>query len=125
MQLSQSQNTMQQLQAQFSQEQQRLTQEIEELEEEHQQRHKSMKEAHILAFQSMEETKEQEQKVCSMGIGNITHFQMKGHKKRNMNIILIKYLIFILNIQETLTYFCLQNQTRNLSQNQTSLLSSI
>ncbi|XP_058028956.1 protein FAM184A isoform X3 [Ahaetulla prasina] len=62
MQLSQSQNTMQQLQAQFSQEQQRLTQEIEELEEEHQQRHKSMKEAHILAFQSMEETKEQEQK---------------------------------------------------------------
>ncbi|XP_026522044.1 protein FAM184A [Notechis scutatus] len=62
MQLSQSQNTMQQLHAQFSQERQRLTQEIEELEEEHQQRHKSMKEAHILAFQSMEETKEQEQK---------------------------------------------------------------
>ncbi|KAK9411539.1 hypothetical protein NXF25_002714 [Crotalus adamanteus] len=62
MQLSQSQNTMQQLQAQFSQERQRLTQEIEELEEEHQQRHKSMKEAHFLAFQSMEETKEQEQK---------------------------------------------------------------
>lgn len=84
MQLSQSQNTMQQLQAQFSQERQRLTQEIEELEEEHQQRHKSMKEAHILAFQSMEETKEQEQKVCSMGVGNITHLKMKGHKKKKL-----------------------------------------
>nr|XP_034965070.1 protein FAM184A isoform X1 [Zootoca vivipara] len=62
MQLSQSQTSMQQLQAQFSQERQRLAQEIEELEEEHQQRHKSLKEAHILAFQNMEETKEEEQK---------------------------------------------------------------
>ncbi|XP_044281670.1 protein FAM184A isoform X2 [Varanus komodoensis] len=62
MQLSQSQTSMQQLQAQFNQERQRLAQEIVELEEEHQQRHKSMKEAHILAFQNMEETKEQEQK---------------------------------------------------------------
>ncbi|XP_066469947.1 protein FAM184A isoform X2 [Tiliqua scincoides] len=62
MQLSQSQTSMQHLQAQFSQERQRLAQELEELEEEHQQRHNSMKEAHILAFQNMEETKEQEQK---------------------------------------------------------------
>ncbi|XP_032999586.1 protein FAM184A isoform X3 [Lacerta agilis] len=62
MQLSQSQTSMQQLQAQFSQERQRLAQEIEELQEEHQQRHKSLKEAHILAFQNMEETKEEEQK---------------------------------------------------------------
>ncbi|XP_042318061.1 protein FAM184A isoform X1 [Sceloporus undulatus] len=62
MQLSQSQTSMQQLQAQFSQERQRLAQEIEELEEEHQQRHKSMKEAHILAFQNLEETKQQKQK---------------------------------------------------------------
>ncbi|NXQ25293.1 F184A protein, partial [Alaudala cheleensis] len=65
MQLSQSQSSLQQLQAQFSQERQRLTQEIQELEEEHQQRHKSLQEAHILAFQNMEETKEQEQKACS------------------------------------------------------------
>lgn len=64
MQLSQSQSSLQQLQAQFSQERQRLTQEIQELEEEHQQRHKSLQEAHILAFQNMEETKEQEQKAC-------------------------------------------------------------
>uniref|UniRef100_A0A8B9FIF5 Protein FAM184A/B N-terminal domain-containing protein n=1 Tax=Amazona collaria TaxID=241587 RepID=A0A8B9FIF5_9PSIT len=63
MQLSQSQSSLQQLQAQFSQERQRLTQEIQELEEEHQQRHKSLQEAHILAFQNMEETKEQEQKA--------------------------------------------------------------
>ncbi|KAM9154417.1 protein FAM184A isoform 2-T2 [Pangshura tecta] len=62
MQLSQSQSSLQQLQAQFSQERQRLTQELEELEEEHQQRHESLKEAHILAFQNMEQTKEQEQK---------------------------------------------------------------
>ncbi|XP_068263647.1 protein FAM184A isoform X1 [Nyctibius grandis] len=62
LQLSQSQSSLQQLQAQFSQERQRLTQEIQELEEEHQQRHKSLQEAHILAFQNMEETKEQEQK---------------------------------------------------------------
>ncbi|KAM6323408.1 protein FAM184A isoform 1-T1 [Aegotheles albertisi] len=62
MQLSQSQSSLQQLQSQFSQERQRLTQEIQELEEEHQQRHKSLQEAHILAFQNMEETKEQEQK---------------------------------------------------------------
>lgn len=67
MQLSQSQSSLQQLQAQFSQERQRLTQEIQELEEEHQQRHKSLQEAHILAFQNMEETKEQEQKACSYG----------------------------------------------------------
>ncbi|NXW89804.1 F184A protein, partial [Alopecoenas beccarii] len=65
MQLSQSQSSLQQLQAQFSQERQRLTQEIQELEEEHQQRHKSLQEAHILAFQNMEETKEQEQKACT------------------------------------------------------------
>ncbi|KAM7171939.1 protein FAM184A [Macrochelys suwanniensis] len=62
MQLSQSQSSLQQLQAQFSQERQRLTQELEELEEEHQQRHESLQEAHILAFQNMEQTKEQEQK---------------------------------------------------------------
>ncbi|CAM4644706.1 protein FAM184A [Lepidochelys kempii] len=62
MQLSQSQSSLQQLQTQFSQERQRLTQEMEELEEEHQQRHESLKEAHILAFQNMEQTKEQEQK---------------------------------------------------------------
>nr|XP_048700643.1 protein FAM184A isoform X5 [Caretta caretta] len=62
MQLSQSQSSLQQLQTQFSQERQRLTQELEELEEEHQQRHESLKEAHILAFQNMEQTKEQEQK---------------------------------------------------------------
>ncbi|NWQ73729.1 F184A protein, partial [Columbina picui] len=67
MQLSQSQSSLQQLQAQFSQERQRLTQEIQELEEEHQQRHKSLQEAHILAFQNMEETKEQEQKACTYG----------------------------------------------------------
>lgn len=67
MQLSQSQSSLQQLQAQFSQERQRLTQEIQELEEEHQQRHKSLQEAHILAFQNMEETKEQEQKARSYG----------------------------------------------------------
>ncbi|XP_051853597.1 protein FAM184A isoform X7 [Antechinus flavipes] len=63
MQLSQSQTSLQQLQAQFTQERQRLTQELEELEEQHQQRHKSLKEAHVLAFQNMEETKEQEQKA--------------------------------------------------------------
>uniref|UniRef100_A0A8C3BHW1 Family with sequence similarity 184 member A n=1 Tax=Cairina moschata TaxID=8855 RepID=A0A8C3BHW1_CAIMO len=63
MQLSQSQSSLQQLQAQFSQERQRMTQEMQELEEEHQQRHKSLQEAHILAFQNMEETKEQEQKA--------------------------------------------------------------
>ncbi|XP_008118492.1 protein FAM184A isoform X6 [Anolis carolinensis] len=62
MQLSQSQTSMQQLQAQFSQERQRLAHEIEELEVEHQHRHTSMKEAHMLAFQNLEETKEQEQK---------------------------------------------------------------
>ncbi|XP_077157017.1 protein FAM184A isoform X2 [Paroedura picta] len=62
MQLSQSQTSMQQLQAQFSQERQRLAQEIEELEEEHEHRNKSLKEAHMLAFQAMEDTKEQEQK---------------------------------------------------------------
>ncbi|XP_067402763.1 protein FAM184A isoform X5 [Emydura macquarii macquarii] len=62
LQLSQSETSLQQLQTQFSQERQRLTQELEELEEEHQQRHKALKEAHILAFQNMEQTKEQEQK---------------------------------------------------------------
>ncbi|PIO36031.1 hypothetical protein AB205_0009500 [Aquarana catesbeiana] len=62
MQLCQSQNALQQLQSQFSQERQRLTRELQELEEEHQQRQKSLQEAHMLAFQSMEEAKDQEQK---------------------------------------------------------------
>ncbi|XP_038622678.1 protein FAM184A isoform X3 [Tachyglossus aculeatus] len=71
MQLSQSQSSLQQLQTQFTQERQRLTQELEELEEQHQQRHKSLKEAHVLAFQNMEETKEQEQKALE------NHLQQK------------------------------------------------
>lgn len=66
LQLSQSQTSLQQLQAQFTQERQRLTQELEELEEQHQQRHKSLKEAHVLAFQTMEEEKEKEQRVRLM-----------------------------------------------------------
>lgn len=79
MQLSQSQTSMQQLQAQFSQERQRLAQEIEELQEEHQLRHRSMKEAHIVAFQNMEETKEEEQKARSFG--PLRHFHMMNHKQ--------------------------------------------
>ncbi|XP_035880527.1 protein FAM184A isoform X8 [Phyllostomus discolor] len=71
MQLSQSQTSLQQLQAQFTQERQRLTQELEELEEQHQQRHKSLKEAHVLAFQSMEEEKEKEQRALE------NHLQQK------------------------------------------------
>ncbi|XP_045150235.1 protein FAM184A [Echinops telfairi] len=63
MQLCQSQTSLQQLQAQFTQERQRLTQELEDLEEQHQQRHKSLKEAHVLAFQTMEEEKEKEQRA--------------------------------------------------------------
>ncbi|XP_075410063.1 protein FAM184A isoform X2 [Tenrec ecaudatus] len=63
MQLCQSQTSLQQLQAQFTQERQRLAQELEELEEQHQQRHKSLKEAHVLAFQTMEEEKEKEQRA--------------------------------------------------------------
>nr|XP_033794383.1 protein FAM184A isoform X6 [Geotrypetes seraphini] len=62
MQLCQSQTSLQQLQSQFSQERQRLAQELHELEEEHQKRQKSLQEAHLIAFQTMEETKEQEQK---------------------------------------------------------------
>ncbi|XP_061062939.1 protein FAM184A isoform X4 [Eubalaena glacialis] len=71
MQLSQSQTSLQQLQAQFTQERQRLTQELEELEEQHQQRHKSLQEAHVLAFQTMEEEKEKEQRALE------NHLQQK------------------------------------------------
>ncbi|KAM4865913.1 protein FAM184A isoform 2-T2 [Thomomys bottae] len=71
MQLSQSQTSLQQLQAQFTQERQRLTQELEDLEEQHQQRQKSLKEAHILAFQTMEEEKEKEQRALE------NHLQQK------------------------------------------------
>ncbi|XP_033619095.1 protein FAM184A isoform X3 [Fukomys damarensis] len=71
MQLSQSQTSLQQLQAQFTQERQRLTQELEELEEQHQQRHKSLKEAHVLAFQTMEEEKEKQQRALE------NHLQQK------------------------------------------------
>ncbi|XP_006778488.1 PREDICTED: protein FAM184A isoform X7 [Myotis davidii] len=71
LQLSQSQTSLQQLQAQFTQERQRLTQELEELEEQHQQRHKSLKEAHVLAFQTMEEEKEKEQRALE------SHLQQK------------------------------------------------
>ncbi|XP_031202401.1 protein FAM184A isoform X2 [Mastomys coucha] len=71
LQLCQSQTSLQQLQAQFTQERQRLTQELEELEEQHQQRHKSLKEAHVLAFQTMEEEKEKEQRALE------SHLQQK------------------------------------------------
>ncbi|XP_060229160.1 protein FAM184A isoform X2 [Meriones unguiculatus] len=71
LQLCQSQSSLQELQAQFTQERQRLTQELEELEEQHQQRHKSLKEAHVLAFQSMEEEKEKEQRALE------SHLQQK------------------------------------------------
>ncbi|XP_022411028.1 protein FAM184A isoform X5 [Delphinapterus leucas] len=71
MQLSQSQTSLQQLQVQFTQERQRLTQELEELEEQHQQRHKSLQEAHVLAFQTMEEEKEKEQRALE------NHLQQK------------------------------------------------
>uniref|UniRef100_A0A8I3WAR8 Family with sequence similarity 184 member A n=1 Tax=Callithrix jacchus TaxID=9483 RepID=A0A8I3WAR8_CALJA len=70
-QLSQSQTSLQQLQAQFTQERQRLTQELEELEGQHQQRQKSLKEAHVLAFQTMEEEKEKEQRALE------NHLQQK------------------------------------------------
>ncbi|KAM8954110.1 protein FAM184A isoform 2-T2 [Pelodytes ibericus] len=62
MQLCQSQSALQQLQSQFNQERQRLTRELQELEEEHQQRQKSLQEAHMIAFQSMEDAKDQEKK---------------------------------------------------------------
>ncbi|KAM9317231.1 protein FAM184A [Gastrophryne carolinensis] len=62
MQLCQSQNALQQLQAQFGQERQRLTRELQELENEHQQRQKSLQEAHTKELQSMEEAKDQEHK---------------------------------------------------------------
>nr|XP_045014980.1 protein FAM184A isoform X3 [Jaculus jaculus] len=71
LQLSQSQTSLQQLQAQFTQERQRLTQELEELEEQHQQRQKSLKAAHVLAFQTMEEEKEKEQRALE------NHLQQK------------------------------------------------
>ncbi|XP_063773298.1 protein FAM184A isoform X1 [Pseudophryne corroboree] len=62
LQLCQSQGALHQLQAQFGQERQRLTRELQELEEEHQQRQRSLQEAHMIAFQSMEEAKDQKQK---------------------------------------------------------------
>lgn len=65
MQLCQSQNALQQLQSQFGQERQRLTRELQELEEEHEQRQKSLQEAHLIAFQSMEEAKDQEKKASA------------------------------------------------------------
>nr|XP_048281231.1 protein FAM184A isoform X4 [Myodes glareolus] len=71
LQLCQSQTSLQQLQEQFTQERQRLTQELEELEEQHQQRHKSLKEAHVLAFQTMEEEREKEQRALE------NHLQQK------------------------------------------------
>ncbi|XP_069462710.1 protein FAM184A isoform X2 [Ambystoma mexicanum] len=62
MQLCQSQTSLQQLNAQFSQERQRLTRELQEREEEHQQRQKSLQEAHLMAFQNLEGSKSLEQK---------------------------------------------------------------
>ncbi|XP_078504599.1 protein FAM184A isoform X3 [Lissotriton helveticus] len=62
MQLSQSQTSLQQLHAQFSQERQRLTREMQLLQEEHQQKQKSLQEAHEIAFQNLEGSKHLEQK---------------------------------------------------------------
>ncbi|NP_001087755.2 family with sequence similarity 184 member A L homeolog [Xenopus laevis] len=62
MQICQSQSALQHLQSQFSSERQRLTRELHELEEEHQQRQTSLQEAHIIAFQTMEDAKAQKQK---------------------------------------------------------------
>ncbi|TEA30354.1 hypothetical protein DBR06_SOUSAS17110009 [Sousa chinensis] len=78
MQLSQSQTSLQQLQVQFTQERQRLTQELEELEEQHQQRHKSLQEAHVLAFQTMEEEKEKEQRHNNLNMF-LSFYALENH----------------------------------------------
>nr|XP_006000013.1 PREDICTED: protein FAM184A isoform X5 [Latimeria chalumnae] len=62
MQLSQSQNSLQQLQVQFNQERQRLSEELQEREEEYQLRQKSLEEAHMIAFKNLEDIKDREYK---------------------------------------------------------------
>lgn len=63
MQLSQSQSSLQQLQAQFSQEREHLSQQLQELQLEHQRREHSLQEAHCCAMQDLEETRQHDLKV--------------------------------------------------------------
>ncbi|XP_043942906.1 protein FAM184A [Protopterus annectens] len=62
MQLSHSQNALQQLQAQYNQEHQRMSEELNELEAQHQHRQKSCEEAHLIALKNIEDAKDLELK---------------------------------------------------------------
>ena len=63
MQLSQSQSSLQQLQAQFSQEREHLGQQLQELQLEYQRREHSLQEAHCCTMQDLEETRQHDLKV--------------------------------------------------------------
>ncbi|XP_048453444.1 protein FAM184A isoform X2 [Rhincodon typus] len=60
MQLSQSQDSLQNLQCQFNRERQRLTQQMEGMEEEHKRKLASMEDAHRIALRNVEESKDRE-----------------------------------------------------------------
>lgn len=64
MQLSQSQHSLQQLQAQFNQERGHLGQQLQELELEHQRREERLREAHCCAIHDLQEARQHDLKVC-------------------------------------------------------------
>lgn len=63
MQLSQSQHSLQQLQAQFNQEREHLGQQLQELELEHQRREERLREAHCCAIHDLQEARQHDLKV--------------------------------------------------------------
>ncbi|XP_059501359.1 protein FAM184A isoform X2 [Stegostoma tigrinum] len=80
MQLSQSQDSLQNLQCQFNRERQRLTQQMEGMEEEHKRKLASMEDAHRIALRNMEESKDRECKQLEESLNQQHMIDMQAQK---------------------------------------------
>uniref|UniRef100_A0A8C1GAL1 Family with sequence similarity 184 member A n=1 Tax=Cyprinus carpio TaxID=7962 RepID=A0A8C1GAL1_CYPCA len=77
MQLSQSQHSLQQLQAQFSQEREHLGQQLQEMELEHQRREQRLQEAHCCAMQDMQEARQHDLKELEERLRQQHHMELQ------------------------------------------------
>ncbi|XP_076873999.1 protein FAM184A isoform X2 [Brachyhypopomus gauderio] len=78
MQLSQSQHSLQQLQAQFTQEREHLGQQLQELEMEHQRREERLHDAHCCAVQDMQEARQHDLKELEERLRQQHHLELQS-----------------------------------------------
>ncbi|KAF5898430.1 protein FAM, partial [Clarias magur] len=78
MQLSQSQHSLQQLQAQFNQEREHLGQQVQELELEHQRREDRLREAHCCAIHDLQEARQHDLKELEERLRQQHHMELQS-----------------------------------------------